>query len=342
MWVLIKTLFTPRTTPDPPWLQPGEVERAIERAIDHTDPRLRLVGGYRRKLRPVVVQALDYTRGLIAHIPGPVDLERRAFGRDPRVQGYFASPDHLHEVLRDDRALGGFLTDPAHGSADSCYALLVMEKEEKRTLGYAHDGHMLRGDVLQTVVNFTGHRFVKPAASPEAVRAELRERAFQHLVSAAVRRVADIREQRADLERRRIHLEMELRAQRARAGAMDALLDGDGAAAGHHAVLSRELAETTALLAQAARRLETLDDYLDLLQEVFSGAPDHCGLAEDSICINRMGVKDGRDGDRPCEQVPYADIRIGDRNRVGVLVRLPREEIQNARASRCDWDQAVR
>lgn len=340
MQAIFQSLFGARRSPDPPWAQPGEVDRAIEQAVDHTDPRLRLVSGYQRKLRPVVVQALDYTRSLIARIPGPVTVDRGAFSRDHRVQGYFVSPDHLREVLRDDANLADFLAEPVNGSADPVYALLVMEKEEKRTLGYEHDGQMLRGDMLQTVVNFTGHRFVKPAASAEAVRAELRERAFQHLVSEAVRRVVDVREQRADLERQRVHLEMELRAHRARDGTMAALLDGaDGD--DHQGVLSRELDETRSRLQANNGRLETLDDYLDLLREVFSGAPEHCALAEDSICINRMGVKDGRDGDRPCEQVPYAEIRIGCTTRVGVLAALPRNEVQEARASRRDWSQVL-
>ena len=46
-------------TPDLDGLSEAEVERAIETAIDNTDTRLRLLGGYQRKLRPAVVEAIN-------------------------------------------------------------------------------------------------------------------------------------------------------------------------------------------------------------------------------------------------------------------------------------------
>jgi hypothetical protein len=48
------------------------IEMAIERTVDGTDPRLRLVPGYRKRLRAPVIHAIDHVVALVDDIPATV------------------------------------------------------------------------------------------------------------------------------------------------------------------------------------------------------------------------------------------------------------------------------
>ena len=62
-----------------------DIERAIGIIVDETDPRLRLVRGYRKKLRKPVIRSLVYVDKLVTRIPGPFEISRKAFGSNPQV-----------------------------------------------------------------------------------------------------------------------------------------------------------------------------------------------------------------------------------------------------------------
>lgn len=49
------------------------VKKLIERTMDGTDPRLRIVSGYAKTLRKPVIHAAEYVIGLIDSLPQPLD-----------------------------------------------------------------------------------------------------------------------------------------------------------------------------------------------------------------------------------------------------------------------------
>jgi hypothetical protein len=48
------------------------IEMTIERAVDGTDPRLRLLPGYRKRLREPVIHAIEQVVALVDAMPAPV------------------------------------------------------------------------------------------------------------------------------------------------------------------------------------------------------------------------------------------------------------------------------
>ena len=50
------------------------INEAVERVVDQVNPRLRAVGGYRKRLYPVVERAMVHTRELAQQVPGPIQL----------------------------------------------------------------------------------------------------------------------------------------------------------------------------------------------------------------------------------------------------------------------------
>ena len=182
----IKLLFHKASSRDD---QPDEsvIVAAIERVVDGTDPRLRLIGGYRRKLRKAVTRALAYTHRLVETIPPPVEMGRKTFVKDPHVYAFFASVERLQEVFSHSIPLTEFFQHPENTALNECYAFLVMEKEEKRVFGVELEGEIVKRDVPRIAINFSGHRLIAPGATEAATRQELRERAFNHLCRVCAR-----------------------------------------------------------------------------------------------------------------------------------------------------------
>ena len=178
------------------------VEMAIERAVDGTDSRLRHLPGYRKRLRGPVIQAIDHVVALVDGLPAPLAASREDFNADPRLATLFVSAAQMLEVLGRDRAMLEFLGGQSAG-AEQLTALLLVERIEKNTLGMELAGDQVRRDVAQLTVSFRNHRLVEVADSEAETRRLLKRRAFDHLLSLALARIVEVREERADIARQR-------------------------------------------------------------------------------------------------------------------------------------------
>ena len=75
----IADFLKPTPTPTP------KVRKALERVGEIVDPLLKSASGFERELAPPVEHVLGYCEGLIAALPGPIDINRQAFSGDPLV-----------------------------------------------------------------------------------------------------------------------------------------------------------------------------------------------------------------------------------------------------------------
>ncbi len=304
-------------------LSAEEIEQHIDLAIKEFDSRIALIPGYRKKLSPAVESALLYAESLIERIPGPVDVNVKAFGADPRVNAYFGSPEKLEHLFSHSTEFRAFSDQPVQANLEYIYVLMVMTRHRKTRPGHALRGDMVQSDVMQDVVYFSDHYLAKPAESEFDVRRDLRERAFQHLLSESVQKVALHSKEKADMERQKVHLKMEIKTRHAERSDLDFLHEKSSDVATGD-LYSRQLAEIEQKLAKLRQRLETINDYLDLLIDVLNHSPDYCGLESHEDCLNRINVVVDEDAGH---QVPYANIRIGKTRRCGVIVRYPRKEL---------------
>ncbi|MCG7927301.1 MAG: hypothetical protein JAY67_17410 [Candidatus Thiodiazotropha taylori] len=302
-----------------------ELDKHIEMAVEQFDSRLKLIPGYRKKLAPVVENALAHNDALIAELPGPIDLSRQAYSSDPRVNAYFGSADQIEHLFSHSADFREFVKRPESFSLTHGYALMVMSRQEKSVLGHAQVGDMIQSEVMQRVVNFTGHQLVKPADSEERVRYDLRERAFQHLIAEAVLKLARHTEEKADINRERIHLKMELKTLQAEDGALDFGAAEADQTRSRADQLRKQLAEVELKHDKASSGLETINDYFELLVTVLNHSDNYCGLKNRTDCLGQHNVVvDSNDG----SEVPYAEIRIGDQQRYGVIVKYPLSELK--------------
>ncbi|MCK7574931.1 MAG: hypothetical protein MZV65_02925 [Chromatiales bacterium] len=243
------------------------VQAAIERAVDGTDARLRLLPGYRKRLRDPVIHAIRHACSLVDAIPSPLPARHDTYGAEPRLAAVFASADDMLERL------GRETSCRSPGFRGEITALLLVERSEKRILGVDLVDGVLQREVAQTSVSFLGHRLLHPTGSEHKTRRQLKRRAFDHLLGLARTRLIEVRAARTQLVHRRDRLRRQLTSARDVASGQSSVLKDDLNALQHRlailgtgeSVLRANMDAVTDLLSQAERQLwsEPLTLHLD-------------------------------------------------------------------------------
>lgn len=266
------------------------IERAIERAVDGTDRRLRALSGCKKSLRPAVIHAIDHVVDLVDRLPPPLELDRRNYSTDTELNAYFASVDHMNEILSRDALMRQWQQSPASAAAERVFALLTMELRERNVLGVALDGDELRHDVAQVTVSFNRHRMVDPTAAEDDTRRLLKRRAFDHLLTLALAGMAEAHGEAADLKRERDLLRSKLTALAAgHWGFGNATEEEAGAAPSDADALQQRIKEIDAQLSTHSSGL--LKAHLDILIDVLAGAEKNLRGESVILSIDRQGVK---------------------------------------------------
>jgi hypothetical protein len=302
----------------------------IERVVDASEPRIRLVGNYLQKLADSVEGTLAYGDRLLRQIPPATALCGRAWVEDPRVNAFFATKDDLIATLSQNQRLRTFFEGGDHRE---CFALMLMVKREAETFGPAFNGDMLVREVRQIRVSFSDHQFFFPNTSEARLRRDLRERMLVFLAIRALERIGELREQRGMLEEQRRRLQVQLRALRGHGQGLRPLLSNIDADARRLATLDQKLLQTEQDLVAARKQLGTLDDYLEQVRRVLSQPEDYLRIQPLTMRINRLGLKLDPNSSEPGETITLIELASLDEKRIGVLVRFARDDLGPNNAS---------
>ena len=310
-------------------LDEQDIERAIDIIINETDPRLRLVRAYKRKLRKPVIRSLAYINNLVTRIPGPFEINRRAYGTDPQVNALFGSADDIEALFSRSKPVSKFFKDSP--GSDRVYLPLAMWRTEKRVFGAALSGDVVRKDVAQTAVNFSGHWLGICAASEAELRQMLRWRGIYNLAITALENIAGLRTKTETLSKQRTLLKMKLRDLKARHRGLDAPEATQADNAMDLQAVNLRLEETERELADASTTLETLDGYLQQVCNVFNHPSRYLRVKPGAVRVNRMGLKSDSSSSRDGAGIVTAAITIGNKPQFeGILVSFPRAEMGEA------------
>ncbi|NJC88852.1 MAG: hypothetical protein FIB02_10070 [Desulfuromonas sp.] len=263
------------------------VREAIERAVDGTDPWLRGLSGYGRKLRPAVVHAIDHIVALVDGIDALLELSREAYGGDPRLRLFFISAEQMEEVLRRDPMLTA-LRRGAGQDVRTVWALLVMQCEQRGIFGVDLLGDTLVRDVPQVTVSMAEHRLLDPTADPAETRRHLKRRAFDHLLSLALARIAAVEDVREDLLDRRTLLQ-----------AKHTMLEGSGwgfndtarATSPQLDEVHGELEKLEAQLFEFGGDDRYIEKHLEILIDVLAHAEQQLWVQPLTLIVDRMGIR---------------------------------------------------
>ncbi len=287
------------------------IERAIEIIIDETDPRLRLVSGYRRKLRKPVIRSLVYVDKLVTRIPGPFEVSRKAYGGNPQINALFGSADDIDSLFASNRALRGYFRDTP--DCDRVFVPLAMYRQDKKVMGMTLDGDIVRRDVARTAVNFSGHRLGVCAASEAELRDKLKWRGIHNLAVTALENITRLKTSTAKLKEQRALLTMKLRDLQAQHRGLDVLAEAPGKGEQEWQALKRRLEDTGRKLEEAHTGLATLADYLAQVCRVFNHPSRYLRVRPGSVRVDRMGIKPDDASPDQGSEVVSASITLGDK-----------------------------
>ncbi|MFN4324265.1 MAG: hypothetical protein ACK4FP_00095 [Azonexus sp.] len=309
----VADFLKPPPPPDP------EVLRAMARISDLVDPMLKLAPGFEKQLAGPVQHALGYCAGLVAALPGPIDINRQAFANDPLVHALFATAGDIDQMLGRSQAVRDFLAEPCSWESDHFFAMFAARRQEKKVLGMEQQGDVIRNDVPQRVLYFSGQTLIEPNCRLETTLQGLRCKALESLARTFHAHVEVLRHEReglrADAARERAHL-----------------TELHGSTGGNaYEVSTRHLADLDGKLRQNAEALmpehllAALADYLQYPEPALHLTPV-------SITVDRLGiVRDPVADDFDTHTLNFPELTARDRRlHLAMLARIRSDEAREA------------
>jgi hypothetical protein len=304
------------------------VKMAIERAVDGTDPWLRAITGYRKKLRPAVLKAMDHVVSLVEGLPPPIPVSADAYRFNPELKSFFISTEEIRGVLEKDRNLKDFLRKRENG-ADTVTALMFMEKKESRVFGAEMDGDRVIRDTPRTMVSFESHRLFDPSPDEGKTRLQLKRRAFDYLIRVALQRISAAKSERKDLERRNALLLSKIDILRRGGWGFNGV---DSSQCEDVGALEEKLNLIQSQLASLGSDDCLLQTYLDILIDVLGHPEDHLRGGLETMYLDDMGIKREQASQNASELKLYTLHDTNGLCRIARMISLHHEELQCIRA----------
>jgi hypothetical protein len=328
MWNFLHSIFGDASTAG--GYPESLIKAAIERAVDGTAPSLRAVSGYQRRLRPAVVHAIEHVVALVDGLAPPVSLAPDSYHDNSLLRDFFISGMEVRTLIEGDRQLADFLRGQS-AALPGVTALLALEKRQKMILGAELSGEVVLRDVPQIAVSFEDGHLIDPSASEQQTRRQLKRRAYDHLLSLALKCIGLVKSEREELERHRLLLQSKLNLLQRGGWGFDASPAGERV---DIAGLKGELAGIDRQLLELGGADHVLEVYLEVVIDVLSRAEEHLWYRTESLIVDRMGIKRSE----ASTEAPEVTLEtIGNdlgRSLVVSLVSLPGEVIRSSRAER--------
>jgi len=295
--------------------------------VEAVDPRVRLRTGYRDKLAKGVGVTIAHLRALGRASLQPLTLSRAAWSEDPRLRAFFAAADDIPACIGRSHEVRRFFEQHADGT--EAYALLGMQRDERRVLAPRLVEGVMRPDVPQTTVSFSRHRLIAPAADEPGARLEIGMRIMQRLAQRVLARIVAVDQQAKDLELHKAYLAMKLRMLQHGRDGMEGLVGDPAAVEIQIADVQRALKEATVGYREAKGSLATLDGTLGHIDAVLMQPDLHVALVHHRMRVTLLGVKvEAAADDEPALDLELDDLSIGDGFTVTIaLARIPRTEL---------------
>ena len=291
----------------PEWL----IKEATERALDGTDPRMRILSGYAKTLRKPVIHAVTHVISLIDSLPPPEPVSRSDLAAHPDLAAVFYSGDRLARILSRDPAIVAYRnTEPA--IVEPVSALLTVREKTKQKFGTALVDGKARRDVAQTTLSFSEHKLMDPSSSLETTDRLVKRRAFDVLLAIALLHITERQEEREHLLQRKALLRAKLDIVRRQGGFRE------DHAGDQREAQQRRMEEIETRLDELGPDHSVLPRNLDVVAEVLGQAERHLWLQDVSFCVDRYYVL-RKPGGKVAE-IPFKAIHASNEDHV--LLRM--------------------
>ena len=303
--------------PTPPLDQP--TLDALDLAARMVEPVLRFTPGFEKHLSGPLQHALTYCDSLVGAIPGPIEISRQAFALDPLVHAMFATANDVDQMLGRSQAVRDFLAGPQCWESDYFYAMFAARRQQKKQLGMEQQGELIRNDVPQQVLYFSGQTLVEPHCQIDHTRRGLRRKALESLLHTFHSHIEALRHERAGLS-------AELAVERAHLAVLRGTSGGQEITVG-----TRRLSELDARLRRQAEALMP-EQLIAALADYLSTPEPALHLTPVAITVDRLGIiRDEADSLSNIHTLNFPELTARDRRlHLAMLAIINRDEALEA------------
>ncbi len=284
------------------------LQEAIEVVVDNSTPKIRLVRGYKKKLKPPVESALDFIADLIKAIPGPIDATDQSLADNLLIKAFFLNRDEFEAIISVDEDLNAFFAENQPGDF---FVMLGMQRDTKTTFGARLQGDIVVRDVAMQSVTFSDQRFRAPSVSMDAAYQNLALGVLQVLAHQALEIILKEQARQTELEQLEDELAAKIKAMaRAR---RNLVLKKKDAADMHSYQEGQELLDQ---VEAELNRIETeqrgLNYYLDRLIQVLQHPENYITTEMSTVHLDRTGILLEGKSDDPQKNIRVLDVQLSD------------------------------
>ena len=304
------------------------IDLAIDLTVDGTDPRLRAVRAYKKRLKESVEIAVKFVIEVVDAMHVPLEMSRSAFAADPQVNAFFASANELQQEISVNKQVREFIAGSVGNSDDYLYLGMAMTMAKKNVFAPVLKGEIVQQEVARTAVNFSEHRFVDPSDNEFSLRRKIKERVFMNLVQCALTELASIKYRKQELKNQRLLLRAKLRNLKHQALGLEPLTEVATHEKIGHEKLEARLAEIEHTLKETAASIETLDQHLEIVSGVMADPKNHIRVENSTVRITRMNFAASPTDEDPGDEIIYTHFETSKGKTVtGRLIKYPRAEL---------------
>ncbi len=307
------------------------VRWAVDKAIELTNPRLKLLPDHHKRLAPAVEAMIAFLRTQIPALPAARPLSQSAWSADPVLRALFVAPADVARVLGradDVRALFDRIPE-----VDAAYLVLGMAFAEQRVFGMALHGDVVQRDVAQTSVSFSDHRTRICERDETLLRRAIGVQLFEYLVGHALAEIGEERSERLELQGSRSLLRARLRLLQQHGPGLASMFGEGPAAQTEQARLESELLANERQLQALGGGEAILESELESLQKVLSQPQDYLAIDPKRLRLSPMNVVLGQGSGEAAVEVDFAVATLRGTppmRRAFIIARVARSDLPAA------------
>lgn len=264
---LLTNLFGQQDVADSPALK-----TAVEHAVTAVEPLLMQMSGYPERYRQPVSAAMAYAKQLADSLPGPVNIDRDAYGRDAFVHALFPDVNAIADTISSSLAMQEYLHHAPSGN--EFYALMGMRRVDRKLMGMELVGSTVQREVVQHATYFISHTIENPSPDEALTREKIATQFFHSLVGHV----------RARIEQRRQNKEALLGERKELLSSLHTANDIERPAIEERLIMLEDGLQSI---------IESLeqDHYLDDFEAVLLHPEEYLHLNHTSIRLDTMGIR---------------------------------------------------
>lgn len=317
---------------DPDHLSDELTQRAIDKAVALTNPRLKFVDDYRERLFPAVEHSIHYLRSLIGELPPAITVSSSLWSADHGLRAFFASAADIPLALGRSSNLRTLLEK--FPKLEEAHLILAMTYTEQRVLGMSLQGDVVQRDVVQRVVSFSQHQARICGHSDAEVRRLLGTQSFEYLVAQALAEIGEERSERKELETNHSLIRSRLRLFQQHGPGLGSVFGSAPAVGTEQAKLEAQLLDNERQLEALGSPQYALEKELDCLCEVLLHPENYVCIEPKKLRLSAMNVLMEKD-EGVSTEISFSLATLKGAPQVQqafVLARFARDELPSAKS----------